>query len=143
MKNSGQSQKETAKPELGAGPSSLDLMGAGSALAEIASAFFADLSSRKKSGQTAERADAAQDSPPTIEDRYRILVEQIPAVVFMAYVDGGLGEAYVSPYIEKTLGFSQEEWLDEPIRWYQQIHPDDRERWSLEAAETFVVGKPL
>jgi PAS domain S-box-containing protein len=80
---------------------------------------------------------------PSMEARYRVLLEQIPAVVFMAFLDGGLSEAYVSPQIEQMLGFSREEWLDDPIRWYHQIHPDDRTRWSVEAAEMFMSGKPL
>ena len=84
-----------------------------------------------------------EETLPSMADRYRVLVEQIPAVVFMGYLDGGVSEAYVSPAIEQMLGFSREEWLDDPIRWYQQIHPEDRERWSVEAAEMFTSGKPL
>jgi PAS domain S-box-containing protein len=80
---------------------------------------------------------------PNLEARYRTLVEQIPAVVFMAYLDRGIGEAYVSPQIEATLGFSQEEWLEDPVRWYSRIHPDDKQRWSSEAADMFLTGKPL
>src|SRR5580704_7823525 len=72
---------------------------------------------------------------PNLEARYRALVEQIPAVVFMAYLDRGIGEAYVSPQIEAALGFSQEEWLEDPVRWYSHIHPEDKQRWSTEAAE--------
>lgn len=49
----------------------------------------------------------------------------------------------MSPQIEASLGFSQEEWLEDPIRWYQQVHPDDKERWSIEAAEMFLSGKEL
>lgn len=79
----------------------------------------------------------------SMEAKYRALVEQIPAVVFMAYLDKGIGEAYVSPQIEAALGFSQSEWLEDPVRWYQQIHPDDKMRWSLEASEMFLSGKPL
>src|SRR5262245_17836250 len=67
---------------------------------------------------------------PEIDARYQTLVEQIPAVVFMAFLDRGIGEAYVSPQIESILGFTQEEWLNDPVRWYQQIHPDDKARWS-------------
>jgi len=78
-----------------------------------------------------------------MEAKYRALVEQIPAVVFMAYLDKGIGEAYVSPQIEAALGFSQSEWLEDPVRWYQQIHPDDKMRWSFEAAQMFLSGKPL
>ena len=80
---------------------------------------------------------------PNLEARYRALVEQIPAVVFMAYLDRGIGEAYVSPQIEAALGFSQEEWLEDPTRWYSHIHPHDKERWSTEAAAMFLTGKPL
>ncbi len=88
-------------------------------------------------------APAADPQLPNLEARYRALVEQIPAVVFMAYLDRGIGEAYVSPQIEAALGFSQEEWLEDPVRWYSHIHPDDKQRWSTEAAEMFLTGNPL
>src|ERR1044072_3424255 len=80
---------------------------------------------------------------PTVADTYKILVEQIPAVVFIAFFDKSFGEAYVSPQIEAALGFTQEEWLNDPIRWYRQIHPDDKERWSADAARIFLSGEPL
>ena len=81
--------------------------------------------------------------PSNLEAKYRALLEQIPAVVFMAYVDGGTSEAYVSPEIEAALGYSREEWLEDPVRWYERIHPDDKQRWSVEAAGMFLSGKPL
>lgn len=87
--------------------------------------------------------DLAAIFEPNVEARYRTLVEQIPAVVFMAYLDRGIGEAYVSPQIEAMLGFTQEEWLNDPVRWYQQIHSDDKGRWSIEAAQMFLSGEPL
>ena len=90
-----------------------------------------------------ERGAAADPQLPNLEARYRALVEQIPAVVFMAYLDRGIGEAYVSPQIEAALGFSQEEWLEDPVRWYSHIHPDDKQRWSTEAADMFLTGNPL
>jgi PAS domain S-box-containing protein len=86
---------------------------------------------------------SADGQLPNLEARYRALVEQIPAVVFMAYLDRGIGEAYVSPQIEASLGFSQEEWLEDPVRWYSHIHPEDKGRWSSEAAEMFLTGNPL
>jgi PAS domain S-box-containing protein len=90
--------------------------------------------------QTTLTADAHTSS---LEAKYRALLEQIPAVVFMAYLDRGISEAYVSPEIEAALGYSREEWLEDPVRWYQHIHPDDKQRWSLEAAGMFLSGKPL
>ncbi|MGH9504111.1 MAG: PAS domain-containing protein, partial [Terriglobales bacterium] len=85
-----------------------------------------------------DAAPSTDQQFPNLEARYRALVEQIPAVVFMAYLDRGTGEAYVSPQIEAALGFSQEEWLEDPVRWYSHINPDDKQRWSSEAAEMFL-----
>jgi len=89
------------------------------------------------------RREPGDTHPTNLEAKYRALLEQIPAVVFMAYLDRGSSEAYVSPEIEATLGYSREEWLEDPVRWYDRIHPDDKQRWSFEAAEMFMSGKPL
>ncbi len=76
------------------------------------------------------------------EARYRTLVEQIPAITFMASLDDSVGEneIYVSPHIETMLGFTQEEWLADPFLWYRQLHPEDRARWGLEFARTCASG---
>ncbi|HXD87049.1 MAG TPA: PAS domain S-box protein [Urbifossiella sp.] len=78
-----------------------------------------------------------------VEKRYRTLVEGIPAVTFMAPMDQGPGEIYVSPQIEELLGFSQKEWLENPILWYSQLHPDDQGRWHAEFARTISAGEPF
>jgi PAS domain S-box-containing protein len=125
----------------------LEFGSADDAIRELASAFLGDMRGTPQTGHGpksgTEISEIDESSLPTIEARYRVLVEQIPAVVFMAFLDGGLSEAYVSPQIEQMLGFTQEEWLDDPVRWYHQIHPEDRARWSAEAAETLVTGKHL
>jgi len=108
-------------------------------LEELASTYSRHVSS------DARRSMDLPSAPYPVDDhaRYRSLVEQLPAVVFMAHLDRGISEAYVSPHIEATLGFSQAEWLEDPVRWYRQIHPEDNMRWSVEAAEMFLTGKPL
>jgi PAS domain-containing protein len=141
----GNEEKAPPEPEVSAVP--IDGVDADSAIRQLAAIFFRHFPAGERS--TSPRAEPqpstsiAEPSLPSMEARYRVLVEQIPAVVFMACLDGGLSEAYVSPQIEQMLGFSQEQWLDDPLRWYQRIHPDDRSRWSVEAAELFVTGKPL
>jgi len=136
------STDESALPELrflGDDTPGLGLAEAGATLQELASVFF-------PSGPPVSSEDAPPDHTEEELDlaaRYQTLVEQIPAVVFLAFLDRGIGEAYVSPQIENLLGFSQQEWLNDPVRWYQQIHPDDKSRWSQEAAEMFLSGKPL
>ncbi|HKP13519.1 MAG TPA: PAS domain-containing protein [Blastocatellia bacterium] len=116
-------------------------------LTELASVFFPVDSPIQASADDAigkrKRATIPAAELPNAIARYRTLVEQIPAVVFMAFLDKGIGEAYVSPQIEAMLGFSQEEWLNDPVRWYQHIHPDDKMRWSVEAAQMFLTGEPL
>jgi PAS domain S-box-containing protein len=124
---------------------SAGLSAAKHALEELAGVFLQQQSVAPglSSSHSADSATTSEIAPLNIEAKYRALVEQIPAVVFMAYLDGGIGEAYVNSQIEAALGFSQTEWLEDPVRWYRQIHPDDKARWSMEAAEMFLSGKPL
>ena len=122
-----------------------DLAEAERILSGLAGAFFA-AGSGALEGESPSFSAIPTNQPPQTLDigaRYRTLVEQIPAVVFMAFLDKGMSEAYVSPQIEAVLGFTQEEWLNDPVRWYWQIHPDDRGRWNVEAARMFLVGEPL
>jgi PAS domain S-box-containing protein len=117
-------------------------------LRELASVFLSNAVSGPSSQGGEGSADGLlklnpQEALPKHENMYRVLVEQIPALVFIAYLDRGIGETYVSPAIEAALGFSQEEWLEDPIRWYGQIHPADKQRWSVDAAEMFLTGNPL
>ncbi|HVB54929.1 MAG TPA: PAS domain-containing protein [Candidatus Acidoferrales bacterium] len=115
-------------------------------LSELASLFSSHAaSSEAPEGSTDRRHEeaGADETAPKPEDMYRALVEQIPAVVFIAYLERGISEAYVSPQIESALGFSREEWLEDPIRWYRHIYPEDKHRWSVDAADLFAKGKPL
>jgi PAS domain S-box-containing protein len=113
-----------------------------SVLRELASVFF-ERTAPYANDPAAKTRPIAETPIPNLEAKYRALVEQIPAVVFMAYLDERIGETYVSPQIEALLGFTQEEWLQDPVRWYQQVHPDDKQRWSLEASQLFLSGEPL
>ena len=61
------------------------------------------------------------------EQRYRTLVERLPAITYIAEV-GSLGRwHFVSPQIESMLGFSADEWLSDPGIWMRCIHEDDRQ----------------
>ncbi|MEW6207425.1 MAG: PAS domain S-box protein [Acidobacteriota bacterium] len=69
----------------------------------------------------------AEDALRQAESKYRLLVEHIPAIAYTAMMDEFGTNVYVSPQIEKTLGFSQSEWMAEKTLWRRQIHPDDRQ----------------
>jgi PAS domain S-box-containing protein len=61
------------------------------------------------------------------EDRYRTLVERLPAVTYIAELGASGPWHYVSPQIESILGFSPETWLSDSHNWLNHIHSEDRE----------------
>jgi two-component system CheB/CheR fusion protein len=142
----GEPAPRSGKPD-SAATTTLAPSDAESILRDLASVFLRDTTANASafsySFEKSTSKPSGSQQLPNLEARYRALVEQIPAVVFMAYLDRGIGEAYVSPQIEALLGFSQAEWLEDPVRWYERIHPDDKQRWSQEAAEMFLSGRPL
>jgi PAS domain S-box-containing protein len=66
------------------------------------------------------------------EDRFRRVVEQLPAIVYLATAaeeDDTPGTLlYVSPQVTEILGFAPEEWVGDPVAWARQFHPADRGR---------------
>jgi len=76
------------------------------------------------------------------ENRYRTLVERLPAVTYLAEL-GAFGRwHYVSPQIESMLGFSPAEWLADSSNWINRIHADDREN-VLTVEERFQKHRDL
>jgi len=61
------------------------------------------------------------------EDRYRTLVECLPAITYIAELGAAGQWRYVSPQIKSILGFSPEEWRSNRMNWLNHIHPEDRE----------------
>src|SRR5688572_12364344 len=59
------------------------------------------------------------------EHRYRQLVERLPAIVYRASVLDSGDWHYVSPAIERVLGWTVEEWQAHPAPWGTSVHPDD------------------
>jgi PAS domain S-box-containing protein len=67
------------------------------------------------------------------EEKYRRLVEQLPLAVYAFTPAGSRTEPqgvarYVSPQIEAMLGYSPDEWRDEPDLYSTIVHPEDRDR---------------
>jgi PAS domain S-box-containing protein len=76
------------------------------------------------------------------ENRYRTLVERLPAVTYVAEL-GACGRwHYVSPQIESMLGFSPAEWLADPANWIGRVHAEDRESL-LAVEENFQKNRDL
>jgi PAS domain S-box-containing protein len=75
------------------------------------------------------------------ESEYRSLVDRLPAIVYVAEPGIGAPWHYVSPRIEETLGFTPDEWRADPMIWYRQIHPDDRDRVNAEEEDAGSDGQ--
>jgi PAS domain S-box-containing protein len=74
------------------------------------------------------------------EQMYRTLIEQVPAVAYIA--EGGPNGKwhYISPRIESVLGFRAQEWMQNPMLWHERIHPDDRDRAVTGEVENWTHG---
>ncbi|MBF0550006.1 MAG: PAS domain S-box protein, partial [Deltaproteobacteria bacterium] len=77
------------------------------------------------------------------EAKYRALVEQIPAVVYLAAPDGPGNMLYISPQIEFLSGFSASQWTADPELRTRQIHPADRVRVLSELTHIQTGGRPV
>jgi two-component system cell cycle sensor histidine kinase/response regulator CckA len=65
-------------------------------------------------------------SLPDEEQRYRTLIEQLPAILYIAEY-GAEGRCYfVSSKIRELLGFEPEDWLGDTRFWIAHVHPEDR-----------------
>jgi PAS domain S-box-containing protein len=61
-------------------------------------------------------------------EAYRTLVEGVPAVLYIDRPDEHSTNLYTSPQVEPILGFTVEEWREDPELWAKQLHPDDVDR---------------
>jgi len=79
------------------------------------------------------------------EDRFRRLVEQIPAVTYVQEpIDSDTPKAitYMSPQYEAMLGYPAETEILDEEHWLRVLHPDDRERVLAEEQRTDETGEP-
>jgi diguanylate cyclase (GGDEF)-like protein/PAS domain S-box-containing protein len=69
----------------------------------------------------------AEEGQTRAEERYRELVERIPAATYRITFSGDVIESvYVSPQIEGFTGYTVAEWIGRPAMWSQTLHEDDR-----------------
>jgi PAS domain S-box-containing protein len=76
------------------------------------------------------------------EAKYRTLVEQIPAITYIASLEIPGKLLYLSPQIHQ-LGFPLEDWLEDPQGLLKRIHADDRSVTIEAYAQTYEHHAPL
>jgi PAS domain S-box-containing protein len=77
------------------------------------------------------------------EAKYRTLVEQMPAVIYVAEHERVGRLIYISPQIEAILGFSVAELMADADFLTRQLHPQDRERFLAEVRQLRATGEPM
>ena len=87
---------------------------------------------------------AAERDLEQSEAKFRALVEQIPnTAVYMAALDERSTTLYVSPQISQILGYTQEEYKENPDLWAESIHPGDHARVIAELEHCHRTGEPF
>ena len=92
-----------------------------------------DISQRKEAEEHLRRT----------EERYRTLVERVPAVTYVQQASAPSPVTFVSPQMEHLLGYSPAECTSDPDLWLHILHPDDREGVLAEAERTDRTGDPF
>lgn len=83
------------------------------------------------------------DSAKKSQARYKTLLESIPAISYINTNDELGSTEYVSPQVERLLGYSQEYFHRDPLFWKKIIHPEDKERVLRESILAVQTGKPF
>jgi PAS domain S-box-containing protein len=72
------------------------------------------------------------------EQRLAGVISHLPGI---AYVERLGGDAiFVSDKVEDILGYTIQEWLDNPNLWSQLLHPDDRDRARADLRQAAAIG---
>jgi PAS domain S-box-containing protein len=80
------------------------------------------------------------------ERRFRVLVEQMPAAIYRETVRQGGGASvteYMSPQIERLIGYAPSDIVGRTEPWAALIHPDDRERVAEAVDASDASGEPF
>ncbi|MBL8050401.1 MAG: GAF domain-containing protein [Anaerolineales bacterium] len=77
-----------------------------------------------------------------VQEEYRELVEQLPAVVFIDVFNDEQSTQYMSPRIKDLVGYTAKEWTKNGRdMWTTSLHPDDKERVLNEDKRTNQTGE--
>jgi PAS domain S-box-containing protein len=74
-----------------------------------------------------ERREAEQELR-VARERLQALIEHIPAIVYRESDDEDPAKFFISPQVERILGYTPEEWTWTDNFWVDRVHPEDRER---------------
>lgn len=68
----------------------------------------------------------AEEQIREAEERFRAIVEHVPAAIYLDAPDESLRTLYMSPQVEEMTGVSADEWMANPEAWKEALLPEDR-----------------
>jgi diguanylate cyclase (GGDEF)-like protein/PAS domain S-box-containing protein len=78
-----------------------------------------------------------------VDDRYRSIVEHVPAITYIDALDDAASTLFISPQVEEILGYPPDEWILDPDLWLRIVHPEDRARAVAENQRHNETGEPF
>jgi PAS domain S-box-containing protein len=94
------------------------------------------LTARNKPTRKENKSDTA------VALRYRVMLEQIPAIIYTDSVGKFSHTLYINPRVELITGYTPKEWISDRNLWFKIIQKEDQERVWAENIHTEGTGEP-
>ena len=69
----------------------------------------------------------AEEQLREAEERFRAIVEHVPAGIYLDLPDTSMQTMYASPQLQDITGIPTEEWTSNSEAWVEVLHEEDRE----------------
>jgi PAS domain S-box-containing protein len=77
------------------------------------------------------------------EVKFKTLVEELPAITYIAPIERPHSVLYVSPQIETLLGYTAQEWILDPDLFLRSVCDEDRDRVLSQAEQALAAPNPI
>ncbi|MFN3491492.1 MAG: GAF domain-containing protein, partial [Anaerolineales bacterium] len=85
----------------------------------------------------------AQEALHQAEEKYRVMVEQSPLVMYMDKVDDLFSSFYINPQVQTMIGYSPQEIIEDPHLWHRLVFAEDYERAMSAVKKTVETGRAV
>ena len=62
------------------------------------------------------------------EPPYKSILENIPVTIYINSIGADASTEYISPQVEKLLGYPRDDFINDPLLWTKILHPEDMQK---------------